>query len=98
MTWTGARGSEASDGLDARVRESAALALAASQSAEATQALAIALREEGAAAKAARSALQAHPPRDLMPLLEAKGTPSVALARTLGDLGDQRAVKHARTA
>lgn len=91
LTWPGGRGSDASDGLDARARESAALALAASRTSEATHALAIALREEGSAAEAVRSALLAHPPPDLLPLLEAKGTPSVTLARTLGDLGDLRA-------
>ncbi|HEY6560243.1 MAG TPA: HEAT repeat domain-containing protein [Polyangiaceae bacterium] len=91
LTWPSGRGTEASDGLDARARESAALALARSRTPEAMRALAIALREEGATAQAVRSALLAHPPTDLLPLLEAKGTPSVALARTLGDLGDLRA-------
>ncbi|HLV21466.1 MAG TPA: hypothetical protein VKZ49_11305 [Polyangiaceae bacterium] len=77
--------------LDDWVRQSAALALAASGDAPALDALGAALRQPGPIADAAKLAVTAHPPRDLDPLLRARGTPTVALVRTLAALADQRA-------
>jgi HEAT repeat protein len=72
-------------------RGSAALALAASGSEGALRVLGAALRSGGAAAALAADALLAYPPTDLDALLAVPGEPSVALARWLGALGDQRA-------
>lgn len=73
------------------VRRSAAAALAASQTRPALEALGEALRQNGPAADAALAGLLAHPPRDLSPVLQARGMPTVTLVRALARLGDQRA-------
>jgi HEAT repeat protein len=83
----GARGND----LDPWVRISAALALASSSSVEAMQALGAALRHEGPAATAALEALVAHPPTELGPLLEARGSATATLVVALESLGDERA-------
>jgi HEAT repeat protein len=88
----GGRGSE----LDAWVRVSAALALAASRSPEAIRALGAALRHEGPAASAALEGLVAHPPAELGPLLQARGSATVTLVHALETLGDQRAFPYLR--
>jgi len=80
-----------SDPLDVLVRESAALALAASGTREASEALSKALWQEGPLAETAARAVVAHPPDHILPLLRARGAPTEVLARTLGRLGDQRA-------
>lgn len=72
-------------------RGAAALALAAEGSEAALLALGRALRSAGTTAALAADALLAHPPQVLVPLLDAPGEPTAALARLLGELGDQRA-------
>lgn len=72
-------------------RGTAALALAASRSAGALRVLGGALRAGGPSALLAEQALEAYPPVELEQLLAVPGEPSVALARLLGVLGDQRA-------
>lgn len=72
-------------------RSSAALALAKAGDRGALSLLGQALRQEGPIAEAAADALLAHPPRDIAPILEARGAPTVTLAEVLGALGDQRA-------
>lgn len=84
--------------LDALVRETAALALAAAQTAPALKGLAQALSGDGPGARAAEDALLAHPPRDLRPLLEGRGAPTVATVQALARLGDQRAFHAIRRA
>ncbi len=86
-------GSSASNGDEAgelMVQKSAALALAHSGSKEAVELLGKALRQEGPMAEAASEALLAHPPRDLSPLLRARGAPTPALVSLFERLGDQR--------
>ena len=73
------------------VRESAAMALAASGQHEAWRWLGRSLRQTGPLADAAVAALVAHPPPELDPLLHAPGPPTVPLAIALERLGDQRA-------
>ena len=87
----GAAPSRGTDRLGEQVRRSAALALAASGDPDALAALAKALRREGPTAEAAAIALEAHPPRDLGPLVQARGTPTPTLVRLLSRLADQRA-------
>ncbi len=82
---------ESADPLEKAVRDAAALALSRSGSPEAFAALGKALRQEGAMGEAAALAVEAHPPTDVAPLLAARGTPTPALARALGAIGDQRA-------
>ena len=82
---------ERAEPLDALARATAGLALARSGNKDALVALGKALKNLGLGADAARSALLAYPPRELAPVLAAPGPPTVALARTLGELGDQRA-------
>jgi hypothetical protein len=77
--------------LDRLVRGSAALALAATGRPSALGALGQALRHEGPAALAAAEAVRAHPPRDLEPLLGARGGATISLVDALESLGDQRA-------
>jgi HEAT repeat protein len=77
--------------LDRWVRASAALALAAGDSPAAVNALGQALRHEGPVASAAAEALVAYPPRNLEPLLGARGGATVTLIEALERLGDQRA-------
>lgn len=84
-------GSDRTDPLLTWVRQSAAAALAASGTQSALQALGEALRQNGPAAHAALSGLLAHPPRDLSPVLQARGMPTVTLVHALERLGDQRA-------
>jgi cellulose synthase operon protein C len=78
-------------GLSELWRGAAALALAADGSEAALLALGRALRTAGTTAALAADALLAHPPEVLVPLLDAPGEPTPALARLLGELGDQRA-------
>lgn len=91
MASPSSRSSSREDALEREVRVSAALALAASQEPAAISVLGKALEEEGPLADAARIAILAHPPSDLSRLLPTRGTGSVMLSRTLGELGDQRA-------
>jgi HEAT repeat protein len=79
------------DPLEQSIRSSAALALAASGSPTALAALAKAVRHEGPTAQAAAAALEAYPPRDLRPVVQARGAPTRVLVRLLARLGDQRA-------
>ncbi len=79
------------DRIGEEVRRSAALALAASRDPDALAALAKALRREGPTAEAAAVALEAHPPSDLGPLVQARGSPTRTLVRLLARLDDQRA-------
>ena len=74
-----------------QVRDSAALALAASALPEALDIISKALRQQGPIAEAAALAIEAHPPGDIQALLRARGAPTPALARVLGVIGDQRA-------
>lgn len=84
-------GDERIDPHLAIARRTAAMALALAGDAESLSLLGQALRQEGPASDAAGQALLAHPPRDLTPVLKARGAPTRALAETLGRLGDQRA-------
>ncbi len=97
LTGAGA-GADPSDRLAPLVRSTAALALAQSASPEALRALAHAIRTEGPAGAAAADALVAHPPRDLEPLLGARGGASVTWVNLLARLGDQRAFLRVRAA
>jgi HEAT repeat protein len=76
--------------LDALAAGVAANALAVSGTADALETLGRALQQRGSAFEAARSALVAHPPRELAPLLDGSSM-NRALVELLGDLGDQRA-------
>lgn len=96
MTGVGATSKSATDPLEGAVRESAALALAASGTPADVDALGKALRQEGPVAQAAAEAIIAHPPADIAPLLRARGVPTPTLARLLGRLGDQRAFETLR--
>jgi hypothetical protein len=81
---------DAPSALDDVAERTAALALAKAGTSDAVATLGKALEGAGRAAGAARAALVAHPPSDLAPLLAAARLPSVALAETLDELGDQR--------
>lgn len=76
---------------DRWVEQTAALALAASHHPLGLAALARALRQPGRASDAAKTALTAHPPARIEPLLLALGAPTPALVELLGELGDSRA-------
>lgn len=73
------------------VRKTAALALARSGQKDAIEILGKTLRQEGPVAEAAAEALVAHPPKDLSPLLKARGAPTPMLVSLFERLGDQRA-------
>ncbi len=90
-------GEQRADPFVALARSTAALALARAGDTGALALLGQALRQEGPMAAAAADALLAHPPRDLGPVLDARGAPTQALARVLGRLGDQRAFTALRT-
>jgi HEAT repeat protein len=87
---------ERSDELDGLVRDTAALALARSGEPDDLELLGKTLRQPGRLAESAANALLAYPPRSLAPLLRGRFAPTRELARTLGDLGDQRAVEPLR--
>jgi hypothetical protein len=76
---------------DRLVEQTAALALAASRHPLGLAALARALRQPGRVSEAARTALTAHPPPRIEPLLLALGAPTPALVELLGELGDAHA-------
>ena len=76
---------------DRLVEQTAALALSASHHPLALAALARALRQPGRASEAARTALSAHPPSRIEPLLLAAGAPTAALVELLGELGNTSA-------
>jgi HEAT repeat protein len=78
-------------GLSLLWRGAAALALADEGGEAALVVLGRALRTAGTTAALAADALLAHPPALLVPLLDAPGDPTPALAQLLGALGDQRA-------
>lgn len=84
--------------LQSLLRDTAALALAESGREPALLALGRALRQPGRVAEAAASALVAHPPLHLGPLLRAHGAPTLELVSVLGRLGDQRAFDALRAA
>jgi HEAT repeat protein len=86
------------DPLTELARRTAAMALAASGNAPASEALGRALRQSGSTAEYAAQALVAHPPRDLAPVLTARGGATVPLVRALGQLGDQRGFHALRAA
>lgn len=96
MTGVGATSRNGNDPLEDLVRRSAALALAASGDRTALEVLGKAIRQQGPVAEAAAEAIAAHPPRDISPLLHARGVPTLTLARLLGRLGDQRAFEALR--
>jgi HEAT repeats len=76
---------------EALVRSSAALALARSGRRDGLEVLGKALRQEGPVASAAANALIAHPPRDIRPILGARGAATPTFVAVLEALGDQRA-------
>jgi hypothetical protein len=78
------------------VQKTAALALSRSGHKDSIELLGKALRQEGPVAEAAAEALVAHPPRDLAPLLRARGAPTPTLVSLLERLGDQRAFEMLR--
>lgn len=84
-------GAERAEPLQAMLRDTAALALAASKDASALEALGKALRQPGRVAQAAAAALAAHPPEDLSALARAHYAPSLDLVVAFEELGDQRA-------
>jgi cellulose synthase operon protein C len=91
LAGVGAAAGAESEELEHLVRDTAALALARSGSREAVELLGKALRQEGPIAQAAAVGLEAHPPRELAPIVDARGAPTLTLVRLLGRLGDQRA-------
>jgi cellulose synthase operon protein C len=90
LAGVGAATSAESAQLEQLVRETAALALARSGSREAIELLGKSLRQEGPVAQAAAIGLEAHPPREIAPIIEARGAPTLTLVQLLGRLGDQR--------
>ncbi len=80
-----------SDPIAALVSRTAALALAQAGDRDSLLLLGQALRQQGPAARAALEAILAHPPKNVTPLLEARGAPTVTLIEALGRSGDQRA-------
>lgn len=84
-------GAERAEPLQALLRDTAALALAASKDASALEALGKALRQPGRVAQAAAAALAAHPPEDLSALARAHYAPTIDLIRAFEELGDERA-------
>lgn len=98
LAGVGSSASAESAELERMVRETAALALARSQSPESLELLGKALRQEGPVAEAAALGLEAHPPASIAPVLEARGAPTKTLVRLLGRLGDQRAFHALRAA
>lgn len=83
---------ERSDPLQGLLRDTAALALAASGEPSAKVALARALRQPGRVAEAARAALAAHPLPDLDRVVQSHGAPTLELVRLLEALGGSRAI------
>ncbi len=81
----------ADDDYAALIRQTAALGLARFGGAPAMEALSRSLRQRGPLAEAAAQAVLAYPPKQLAPLLAARGRPTVSLIRLLSELGDQRA-------
>ncbi len=81
--------SEAIDGL---IERAAALSLARAGDEASLAALGKALRQSGHVADTATDALLAFPPRDLSPIVRDLRTPTRAMARLLGALGDLRAL------
>ncbi|HET9957315.1 MAG TPA: HEAT repeat domain-containing protein [Polyangiaceae bacterium] len=89
---------ERADPIQALLRDTAALALAASGDARAEDALVKALRQPGRVAQAAARALVAHPPARLDWALEKRFTPSLELVSALEELGDPRGIEVFRDA
>ncbi|MET0792880.1 MAG: HEAT repeat domain-containing protein [Polyangiaceae bacterium] len=81
--------SEAIDGL---IERAAALSLARAGDEASLAALGKALRQSGHVADTASDALLAFPPRNLEPIVRGLRTPTRAVARLLGALGDPRAI------
>lgn len=81
----------ADDAGETLVRDSAALALARTGHDKALEILGNALRQEGPVAASASRAILAHPPKNLAPVLAARGAPTRTLVDLLEALGDQRA-------
>lgn len=73
------------------VRDTAAMALAASGDKSSLEVLVAVLRQGGSSAAVARQALLAHPPKTLEPFAS-RGGLSAAICDVLGELGDQRAI------
>lgn len=88
---TGSSANNVEEAGEEMVRKTAALALARSGQKDAIELLGKALRQEGPVAEAAAEALVAHPPKDLSPLLKARGAPTPMLVSLFERLGDQRA-------
>jgi HEAT repeat protein len=84
-------GAERAEPLQGLLRDTAALALAASGDASALEALGKALRQPGRVAQAAAAALAAHPPEDLSALARAHYAPTPDLVRAFEELADERA-------
>ncbi len=98
MTGVGvAKEQSTDDDLEQWVRASAAAALAASGDGASLAALGKALRQEGPVAEAAAAGLAAHPPRDLSPVVGARGVPTLTLVRLLSGLADQRSFDSLRS-
>src|SRR2546421_11957675 len=89
---------EAGAPLMALVRDTAALALAASGDARSLEVLGAALRQGGATAEAASQALFAFPPASLAPLGVGREELPAQVCEWLGRLGDQRAIGALRAA
>lgn len=87
---------ERAEPLNALLRDSAALALAAANDPSAHEALATALRQPGRVALAAAAALAAHPPRDLALLLSSLRSATPELVWLLEELADERAFEPLR--
>jgi len=79
------------DDSETLIRTTAALALARSGHPDALELLGKALRQEGPVASAAATALAAHPPRNLSPVVGARGALTSSLIDGLEQLRDQRA-------
>ncbi len=87
----GTSSDDPSDPIAELASRTAALALAQANNRDGLLLLGQALRQQGPAARAAMDALLAHPPRDMTPLLQARGAPTRTLIELLGQSGDQRA-------
>ena len=97
MSGVGQPPEAAADPLEALVRDSAAMALAASGRKDALTVLSKSLRQGGPTGRAAVRALTAYPPKEIKALLATPGAASVNLIEVLGALHDQRAFNALRS-
>ena len=98
VTWaadTSSRGRTAGP-IGELAREQAAMALAATSNARAVEQLVLAIIDGGPAGDRAARALEAHPPRNIEPLLQASSLESPEVVNLIGQIGDLRAIPKLR--